>query len=315
MSNGITGPHSNLPVVVARRADEATTEPTAEQQQIAKDFPPGLVEVERSGLKLGLQIPGGALALGGAALLGISLLSRRAPGAAESRLLAAPLVLGGSLVGLGAASAIGAELLPPKKTVAVATNIPTRVRAQEIANTMPDRETKVVQDVRGKFAVVDEGPIRSGGSVDYGYQRGNGHFYGDGHFHGHHYSGDGHYHQPDYYEPYYPGTGDYYPTPYNPPSYPDYPSGGYPGGGTSGGDDYDYNPPSYPGNSGGGTSGGDDYGYNPPSYDPPSYDPPSYDPPSYDPPSYDPPSYDPPSYDSGGYGDSSSNGNPSYDDF
>lgn len=70
--------------------------------------------------------------------------------------------------------------------------------------------------------------------------------------------------------------------------------------------------------SGSGTGGSyrnnypNDYGPGYPRYDSPRYDPgPSWDPPSYDPPSYDPPSYDPPSYG----GNSSSNGNPSYDDF
>jgi hypothetical protein len=329
MSNGIVGPYSNLPVVVTRADEAAATEPTSEQQQIAKDFPPGMVQLERKGAQLGMQIPGGLLALGGATLLGISLLSRRAPGAAESRLLASPLLIGGGLVAAGAGLVGGSSLIGPKSTLAVATNIPTQARAGEIAGTYVGRQTKVVQDIHGKWAVLDEGPARSGGGSggSYGYERGRGHYYGDGHFHGHHYHGDGHYHPRDYYpDPYYPGSGDYYPIPYDPPSYPSNP---YPGGGTSGGDDYDYTP-SYPSNPGGGTSSGDDYdysppsydppsydppSYDPPSYDPPSYDPPSYDPPSYDPPSYDPPSYDPPSYDSGGYGDSSSNGNPSYDDF
>ncbi len=317
MSTGNVGPYSGLPVVYANRAaDEQTaTAPTTEQEQIAKDFPAGTVQLERKDLQRGMLIPGGLLALGGATLLGISLLSRRAPGAIASRLLAAPLATGGGMVGAGAATVVGAQLLPPKSRLAVATNIPTQARAGEIAGTYAGRQMKVVQDIHGKWAVLDEGPARSGGGSggQYGYERGRGHYYGDGHFHGQHYHGDGHYHPRDYYpEPYYPGTGDYYPIPYNPPSsYPG--SGRYPGGGTSHGDDWgtspgdgsgSYNPPSYNPPS-----------YNPPSYNPPSYDPPSYNPPSYNPPSYNPPSYNPPSYSPpSDWGNSSSNGNPSYDD-
>ncbi len=309
MSTGNVGPYTNLPVVYANRAaEEATkTEPTAEEIAFATQYPAGPVELERKGLKLGLQIPGGLMALGGAALLGISLLSRRPPGAAESRLLASPLMIGGGLIGAGAASVIGAELLPPKTKIAVASGLPTRAKAGEFAGKMVGREYSIEQDTKGKWAVFDEGPLKN----TRGYEYGRGHSYG----HGSHY--DDYYRTHGHYEPYYPGHNydRYYPD--YPTSYPDpwYPIPS--GGSTSRGDDYDYSP-SYPSTGSGGTSRGDDGGgsYNPPpsSYDPPSYDPPSYDPPSYDPPSYDPPSYDPPSYDYGG-GNSSSNGNPDYDDF
>src|SRR5690606_848188 len=103
MSNGIVGPYSNLPAVFAAQADEAEeAKPTAEQEQIAKDFPAGMVQLENKGAQLAMQIPGGLLALGGATLLGISLLSRKAPGAIESRLLASPLLFGGGMVAAGA---------------------------------------------------------------------------------------------------------------------------------------------------------------------------------------------------------------------
>ncbi|MCW2928513.1 MAG: hypothetical protein JWM86_2481 [Thermoleophilia bacterium] len=299
----ITGPRLALPAAAAAPTDDAT--PSADAQAIATEFPAGPVSLERSGLKLGTRITGGVAALGGAAVLGLSIFGRGGGAAAGSRLLAGPLVLGGGLLAVGAGAAFGASLIPDATKFAVATNIPTRGRAQEIARSYPDRITAVVQDTKtGKFAVLDTGPARS--AADHGYERGQGHYYGDGHFHGQHYYGDGHYHSPGYADPYYPGAGNYYPDPY-------YPSPSYPGG-TSPGDDGGYDYPSYPSNSGnGGTSNGDDNGggsYNPPSYDPPSYDPPSYDPPSYDPPSYDPPSYDPPSG-----GNSSDNGNPSEDDF
>lgn len=302
MSNiGVVAPQVALPAT--RAADDAAT-PTADQETVATEFPAGSVQLERTGPKTGLRISGGLLATGGAALLGISLLSRGGAGAIESRLRLSSLLLGGGLVGTGAASVLGAELLPTKTKFAIATKLPTEARAREIAATFTDRRTSIVRDVTGSFAVIDEGPrAASNGS---GYS-GNGHYYGDGHYHGHHYVGDGHNHGGNFYpDPYYPGSGNYYPDPYYPtPS----------NGNTGRGDDYSPSYPSYPSNPGGSNTGrGDDGGssYDPPSYDPPSYDPPSYDPPSYDPPSYDPPSYDPPSHDSG---DSSSNGNPSYDDF
>jgi hypothetical protein len=327
-----------------------TYTPTPEEVAFAKAHPAGQIHVERSGLKLAARITGGTLGLGGAALLGISLLSRGGAGAGASRLLAGPLIAGGGLVALGAGAAIGAELIKPRQEIAVATNFPTRGDAQQFANKMVGRVAEVVQDEGGKWAVLDRGPVQG----TYGYQSGGGSYYGGNGYHGYHYYGDGHNHAYGYYEPYYPGhynhgyypdydwgssydPWDTYPRPtggYTSPGDDYYPDtgGGYSGGSTSPGDDYPSSGGGY--NSGGSTSSGDDYpssggssydppSYDPPSYDPPSYDPPSYDPPSYDPPSYDPPSYDPPSYDPPSYGggsdygsgNSSSNGNPSYDDF
>jgi hypothetical protein len=260
----------------ATTADDAgSVETTAEQGQVARDYPAGIVQIERSGLKTWLRITGGLAALGGATVLGLSLLSRRAPSAGASRLLVAPLLIGGGLVAGGAGSAFGAELLPPKSQVAVATKIPTQAKAGEIAGKLVGHETKIVKATDGTWAVLDEGPRTGYSSPSYN----SGHYYGDGHFHGQHYYGDGHYHEPTYYEPYYPGSGDYYPT------------------------------PSYPSNPGSGTSRGDDSGS---SYTPPRYDPPAHNPPAHNPPANDPPSHNPPS---SSYGNSSSNGNPSYDDF
>lgn len=264
--------------LMPRHAAAAPTSSTSAADTAATEFPAGPVQLERSGLKAGLRIPGGIAALAGAALLGVSLLSRKPAGAIESRLLTAPLAVGGTLVGVGAASVLGAELVQPRTRLALATNIPTAAKASEVARTF-DRQTEVVKDVNGRYAVLDLGPKQMGGG-SYIPPRDN-HYYGDGHRHDHHWYGDGHghYHPPDYVDPYYP-TEPYYPPTSPGDDYNDYPSGG----------------------SGGSTSRGDDGGsYNPPSYDPPSYDPPSYDPPSYDPPSYG--------------GNSSSNGNPSEDDF
>lgn len=296
-----------------------TYTPTPEEAAIAAAHPPGAVQVERAGLKLGTRITGGALGLSGAAILGISLLSRGNAGGA-SRLLAGPLVAGGGLVALGAGAAIGAELIKPREEIAVATKFATRGDAQQYANKMVGRVAKIVQEEGGTWAVLDRGPVQG----TYGYQSGGGYYYGDRYSHGYRYDNGNR-----YYEPYYPGRygRDYYPDynwggGYNPwDTYP-IPSGGY----TSPGDDY------YPGSGGGSTSPGDGYypgGSGGGSYpssgggtssgdDGGGYDPPSYNPPSYDPPSYDPPSYDPPSYGGGsdyGGGNSSSNGNPSYDDF
>jgi hypothetical protein len=290
----------------AALAASETKGPTAEEKAFARKYPAGPVELERTGLKRGLQITGGLAGLGGATLLGISLLSGRAPGSGASRLLMAPLAIGGGLVAAGAGAAFGAELLPPTTKIAVASGLPSRSMAGEFAGKMVGRKYSIEQDVKGKWAVFDEGPLPNTRGYEYGRDR----YYGGSDRH-HDY-----YHRHGHYEPYYPGYYDYdvyypnYPTHLPDPWYPS-PSSGR----TSRGDDYDYSP-SYP-SSGGSTSRGDDYAppsYSTPSYDPPSYSTPSYDPPSYSTPSYDPPSYSTPSYDSS-YGNSSSNGNPSYDDF
>lgn len=304
--------------VAAAPAAEETTAPEATdaQARIAKEHPAGIVQVERSGLKLGGQIAGGVLGVAGAAVLGISLLTGRG-GGVESRLRMAPLLLGGGLVAGGAAAAFGQELLPTKRVVAAATKIPTRAEAQEIANTMADRRTEVVRDeATGTFAVIDKGPMASG-YVPRGdsYGGGYGHYHGSHYHDHHHYSGDHHYHDGGYTGPWLPDYSDHYPDPHypSPGSYPTSPGDdfGYDwepyvppshGGGTSSGDDHDYGG----GWGSGGTSSGDDGGS---SYVPPAYNPPAYNPPSYDPPSYGGGS-------SGGYGgNSTSNGNPSYDDF
>lgn len=301
----------------AQAETEAATapEPTAEDIAFAEQYPAGPVQLEKKGFKNGLRIGGAAAGLTGSILLGASLLGR---GGAMTRPGIPGLALGGALVGAGALAAIGAGLVKPETRIAVASGLETRVQAQEYANKMTGRRSSVAEDVNGKWAVFDEGPLEN----TRGYSYGRDHRYGSGSYY------DDYYREYGYYEPYYPGVYDYdvyYPG-YSGSDYPWTPAPSY-GGGTSYGDDYDYGyTPSYPsGGSSGGTSSGDDYSYDPPSYSPPAYDPPAYDPPSYDPPSYDPPSYsydppsysyDPPSYDYGSsYGDSSSNGDPSYDDF
>lgn len=269
----------------ATKTDDAAgaTSPTEQQQQIAKDFPAGTVQVERSGLKLGVRIGGGVAAAGGATMLALALL----PGRGLGRALMAPLVAGGGLVAAGLGSALGAGLLPPASQVAIATKIPTQAKAGEIAGSFSHRITQVVKTTDGTWAVIDEGPARGTSSPSYH----PGHSYGDGHFHGQHYVGDGHYHDHGYYEPFFPEPDYSSPT----PNYPRVPNGGYPGG-------------RYPG---GGTSSGDDRGTTP-SRPKPKPRPPAYNPPKYDPPSYNPPKYNPPSYNNG---NSTRNGNPSFDDF
>ncbi|MCB0879909.1 MAG: hypothetical protein KDC46_13135 [Thermoleophilia bacterium] len=283
----------------------SSTEPTAEEVAFAKQYPAGPVQIERTGLKTTLHVTGGIGGIGGALILGASLLGGRS-GGAVSRPLTAALVAGGAMVGVGALSLLGAAVVKPETRIAVASGLPTQAMAGEFAGKMVGRQYSIKQDIHGKWAVFDEGPLKN----TRGYNYGRDHYYGRGS----HYTD--YYNQHGYYEPYYPGRydyGTYYPG--YPSSYPDpweyQPSGGYPSGGTSRGDSYPSSGGGY--SSGGSTSRGDDSGGS--SYDPPSYDPPSYDPPSYDPPSYDPPDY------GGGYsggsswGDSSSNGNPSYDDF
>ena len=258
----------------------AEADPSSEQEQVAKEFPPGMVQVERSGTKTFLNVTGGLLGVGGAAMLAGSLLTKAPAGAIASRMATLPLILGGSLVGAGAMSLLGSSVLPAKDRLAVATNIPTQAKAGEIAGGYPGRSMEVVQTTKGDWAVIDNGPAKNYGSHSYN----RGHYYGDGHYHGTHYYGDGHYHDPGYYEPYYPDPDDSW---YNPPAR------NYPSGGTSRGDDSGSGSggwtPSYPS---GGTSSGDSGGY-----------------------SYDPPSSGGSSGGSSSWGNSSSNGNPSYDDF
>lgn len=299
-SLGVAGPRLAT-AAATETATEATRSGAAQENATrAAEFPPGMVSVERSGLKLATQIAGGVAGIAGAALIGISLLSRGTPGAEASRLLAAPLLVGGGLVAAGGGAAVGAELIPPTRTFAAHTGYPTRAQAQLAANEMVGRQTEVIKDVGGTFAIVDKGPVATRSSWDDDWN--SGHYHGDGHGHRHHYYGDGHdhHHPHHYHEPYYPSYPDYFPSYPSYPSYPSHPGGGY----TSPGDDYDRGGSSWPSN-GGGTSPGDDYG-NGGGYDPP---PSTYDPPS---------SYDPPSYDYGGgsgSSNSSSNGNPSDDDF
>jgi hypothetical protein len=297
MSNFGVGLRSVYPMAAA--ASNAPATPTAATP--ATDFPAGTVHVARQGTKLAMNITGGIAALGGATLLGVSLLHGNI-GGATSRLLAAPLVIGGGLIAAGAGAMFATRLVSPKAQAALATKIPTADQARTIAATFTGHNTEVVRDeLDGTFAVLDRGTPRSSGG---GYSGGYGGGYNSGRNNGY---GNGGYYYPTYpdnggYYPSYPSDGGYYPD-------PSYPTGGY--GSTSPGDDYGSSYPS----SGGSTSSGDDYSSGGSSYDPPSYDPPSYDPPSYDPPSYDPPSSGGSDY-SGGYSDnSSSNGNPSDSDF
>jgi hypothetical protein len=296
MSNFGVGLRSVYPMAAA--ASNAPATPTAATP--ATDFPAGTVHVARQGTKLAMNITGGIAALGGATLLGVSLLHGNI-GGATSRLLAAPLVIGGGLIAAGAGAMFATRLVSPKAQAALATKIPTADQARTIAATFTGHNTEVVRDeLDGTFAVLDRGTPRSSGG---GYSGGYGGGYNSGRNHGYNNGyGNGGYYYPTYpdnggYYPSYPSDGGYYPD-------PSYPTGGY--GSTSPGDDYGSSYPS----SGGSTSSGDDYSSGGSSYDPPSYDPPSYDPPSYDPPSSGGSDY------SGGYSDnSSSNGNPSDSDF
>jgi len=305
MSMSIGGPRYTVAALPTDAStDTETPDPveTAKLTDQAAAFPAGNVQLERRGAKLGLQIPGGLAALAGTVLLGVSLLSHSS--APVSRLKIANLVVGGGLVALGASTVLGTSLIKPKSTYALATNIPTREKAMAVAATFA-RQTKIVEDVNKRFAVIDEGPLRTGGSGDTYYPGSGGYHYGGPGY----YYPDGHYYPGHYPDPHYPGNGGYYDN--RPPSYPyvpgggwtspgdDYPSSGgssYPSGGTSSGDDYS---PSYPSSGGSSSSGGTSSGDSGSSYDPPSYDPPSYDSGS--------------SNDSSN--DSSSNGDPSYDDF
>jgi len=146
---------SNLVGHVPMRAAARPVASRAEGPHHANRYPAASISMERRGGKLTLQVPGGLMALGGATVLAFSLLSTGAPGAIVSRMSMTPLLMGGLLVGGGAAAVFGAELVPPKSRHALASDIPTAAIASKVAATFP-QSTEVVRDEAGRFAVLEK---------------------------------------------------------------------------------------------------------------------------------------------------------------
>jgi len=124
------------------------------------NFPPGPVQIERTGWRSTLGISGIALASGGIAA-GATALIRSATSGGGARLHLPMMLAFGAAALVGGATAGASRLIGPRTEQALASGIPTREQAGDVARRISGR-TKVVETADGSFAVLrDDRPVYS----------------------------------------------------------------------------------------------------------------------------------------------------------